>query len=179
MLQYQEDNELPVGERSWLHAHLTTGDVLLVVATPQMMDAACAGHDRPLFMDATHGTVKYGARPVLVMDQMNKGVPVAWAIVERERTVDEVPPGAQRRDPPQAADADKEWQPSCMLTDDVEAEHAATRCATHAVYCFTTGAQYGMRRASNFVAAPTAAMSGAGISHCAANSRDAQIRAAV
>jgi hypothetical protein len=42
MLQYQEDNELPVGERSWLHAHLTTGDVLLVVATPQMMDAACA-----------------------------------------------------------------------------------------------------------------------------------------
>jgi hypothetical protein len=30
------------------------------VATPQMMDAAPAlGHDRPLFMDATHGTVKY------------------------------------------------------------------------------------------------------------------------
>jgi hypothetical protein len=64
MLQYQEDNELPVGERSWLHAHLTTGDVFSV-ATSQMMDAACAGHDRPPFMDATHGTVKYTSSSLL------------------------------------------------------------------------------------------------------------------
>jgi hypothetical protein len=149
MLQYQEDNELPVGERSWLHAHLTTGDVLLVVATPQMMDAALRfGHDRPLFMDATHGTVKYGYKlvTVLVMDQMNKGVPVAWAIVEHERTVDYTKFLQVLKDEilRKAADADKEWQPSCMLTDDAEAEHAATRCATHAVYCFTTGCKYGI-----------------------------------
>jgi hypothetical protein len=122
MLQYQEDNELPVGERSWLHAHLTTGDVLLVVA-PQMMDAACAGHDRPLFMDATHGTVKYGYKlvAVLVMDQMNKGVPVAWAIVD-ERTVDYTKFLQVLKDEilRKAADARQGVAAKLYLTDDVE-----------------------------------------------------------
>jgi hypothetical protein len=146
MLQYQEDNELPVGERSWLHAHLTTGDVLLVVA-PQMMDAACAGHDRPLFMDATHGTVKYGYKlvAVLVMDQMNKGVPVAWAIVD-ERTVDYTKFLQVLKDEilRRLQTLTRSGSQACTSLTMLRAEHAATRCATHAVYCFLPLRKYGI-----------------------------------
>jgi phage-related tail fiber protein len=54
----------------------------------------------------------------------------------------------------------------------LRAEHAATRCATHAVYCFLPLRKYGNATPLTSCAAfPTAAMSGAGISHCAANSR--------
>lgn len=100
-----------------------------------MTDAALRfGHDRPLFMDATHGTVKYGYKlvTVLVMDQMNKGVPVAWAILEHERTEDYTKFLRVLKEEllRKAAKSEQEWQPSCMLTDDAEPEHAATRCAT-------------------------------------------------
>lgn len=121
-------------QRNWLHADLTPGQLRLVVATTQMTDACLRyGLDRPLFMDATHGTVKYGYKlvTILVLDQMGKGVPVAWGVLEHESAEDYTKLLEVVRDEVlrKAALAGKAWQPSCMLTDDAKAEHAATRCA--------------------------------------------------
>jgi hypothetical protein len=126
-----------VDQRNWLHAELPCEGgpdaLLLVVATPQMTDACLRlGLDRPLFMDATHGTVKYGHKlvTILVLDEHGKGVPVAWGVLERERAEDYTKLLQVVRDEVlrKAAVAGITWQPSCMLTDDAAAEHAATRC---------------------------------------------------
>jgi hypothetical protein len=108
---------------------------------------------------------------VFVMDQMNKGQWRGHAPADErtDYTKFEVP-GAQRRDPPQAADADKEWQPSCMLTDDVEAGACRNQvcyacCLLLYYWCAVWNCDAPQLRGGM----PPTAMSGAGISHCAAN----------
>lgn len=133
MLQWQRDQTLRVDERSWLHANLTPGAVCVVISTPAMLGAAIKwGSARPVFMDATHGVIKYGYKLVtlLVMDDHGKGVPVAWGFLEHERAEDyetflaAVNSECVRR----AAARSLVWRPSCILTDDAPAEHKAARC---------------------------------------------------
>lgn len=137
MLQWVNDQALPVDERSYYCADLTPGEVCVVLATPAMLEAGIKwGHARPVFMDATHGVIKYGYKLVtlLVMDDHNKGVPVAWAFLEHERSEDYtkflnlVNTECCRR----SALKGQEWRPSCILTDDAAAEHSAARCASPA-----------------------------------------------
>lgn len=104
--------------------------VTLLLADADMLKAAVQyGHGRPLFMDTTFAInrYKFSFLSILAMNHAGKGVPVGWAFLpdEQASTFTTVLSCWKARVQEEKAD----FEPSCFVTDDSDAEQAAVRCA--------------------------------------------------
>ena len=140
-VQAHEDRRKPALERMIHHCDLTHGNIVIVIATPRMAQlAARHGNDGPAFMDATHSMVKYDGYKlvtIIMLDEAEAAVPVAWAITQHETTtvyatvircvkrMFEMHANAGQAD----GVARWEWKPTCFLIDNSDAEMNGVRCA--------------------------------------------------
>lgn len=145
-MQVAEDVQKPVAERKVLYSHFGedqieeedaagnktqrkyTSVTLLLADATMLQNAAEFGHARPLFMDTTFAInrYKFSFLSILAMDHEGKGVPVAWAVLPNEQTatittiLQEWKSRVQEQKP--------DFEPSCFITDDSDAEQAAMQC---------------------------------------------------
>lgn len=106
--------------------------VTLVMANKAMLQVAAKhGHRQPLFMDTTFAInrYKFSFLSVLALDDSGKGVPCMWAVLpdEQAETIDK----ALRVFDVAVKAEQQDWEPSCFITDDSDAEQKAVRCASH------------------------------------------------
>lgn len=124
----------PPDQRTFHLCQIEPDDIIIVVATPAMQDAAIKlGSGQPVFLDATHGLCKYGSKltTLLAMDEECRGVPIAWAIVSHEEIVVYAKVLQTLKDVYElrAKRANWVWAPSCVLCDNSDKEIGGIRCA--------------------------------------------------
>lgn len=146
-MQVAEDAKLPKHKRKVLYSKFEETTILvpqedgtqveqvhtkvtLVMSDDTQLKAAGKyGHKRPLFMDTTFAInrYKFSFLSILALDNQGKGLPVCWAVLpdESAETIAAVLDAFK-----QAVEAEQpDFEPSCFVTDDSDAEQKAIECA--------------------------------------------------
>lgn len=102
--------------------------VTLILADKDMLAAARKyGHKRPVFMDTTFAINKYKFPflTCLAPDSTGRGVPLFWAFLPNEQAETfEQALGVFKE---AVREKQPDWEPSCFMTDDSDAEQKAVR----------------------------------------------------